>query len=143
MKVLVLGGGGREAAIVWKILQSARVEKVYCVPGNAGIARMAECLELDLKKPDKLAAVAKDLGVHLTVCGPEQPLVMGVADAFTRLGMRFVGPSRAAALLEGSKVFAKEFMCRHHIPTATFAVCETVEEAEDIFTPICLMAFRL
>jgi phosphoribosylamine--glycine ligase len=141
MKVLVLGGGGREAAIVWKILQSARVEKVYCVPGNAGIARMAECLELDLKKPDKLAAVAKDLGVHLTVCGPEQPLVMGVADAFTRLGMRFVGPSRAAALLEGSKVFAKEFMCRHHIPTATFAVCETVEEAEDIFDSNLLDGF--
>ncbi len=140
-KVLVLGGGGRESAMVWKILQSARVEKVYCVPGNAGIARMAECLDLDLKKPDKLAAVAKDLGIHLTVCGPEQPLVMGIADAFTRLGMRFVGPSRAAACLEGSKVFAKEFMSRHHIPTATFAVCETVEEAEDIFDSNLLDGF--
>jgi phosphoribosylamine--glycine ligase len=141
MKVLVLGGGGRESAMVWKILQAARVEKVYCVPGNAGIARMAECLDLDLKKPDKLAAVAKDLGIHLTVCGPEPPLVMGVADAFTRLGMRFVGPSRAAACLEGSKVFAKEFMSRHHIPTATFAVCETVEEAEDIFDSNLLDGF--
>ncbi len=141
MKVLVLGGGGRESAMVWKILQAARVEKVYCVPGNAGIARMAECLDLDLKKPDKLAAVAKDLGIHLTVCGPEPPLVMGVADTFTRLGMRFVGPSRAAACLEGSKVFAKEFMSRHHIPTATFAVCETVEEAEDIFDSNLLDGF--
>ncbi|MGQ9897205.1 MAG: phosphoribosylamine--glycine ligase [Acidobacteriota bacterium] len=141
MKVLVLGGGGRESALVWKILQSARVEKVYCAPGNAGIARMAECLDLDLKKLDKLAAVAKDLGIHLTVCGPEQPLVMGVADAFTRLGLRFVGPSRAAACLEGSKVFAKEFMSRHHIPTATFAVCETVEEAEDIFDSNLLDGF--
>ncbi|WP_058868098.1 phosphoribosylamine--glycine ligase [Chloracidobacterium thermophilum] len=141
MKVLVLGGGGRESAMVWKILQAARVEKVYCVPGNAGIARMAECLDLDLKKPDKLAAVAKDLGIHLTVCGPEPPLVMGVADAFTRLGLRFVGPSRAAACLEGSKVFAKEFMSRHHIPTATFAVCETVEEAEDIFDSNLLDGF--
>lgn len=141
MKVLVLGGGGRESAVVWKLLQSARVEQVYCAPGNAGIARMATCLELDLKKPDKLAAVAKDLGVNLTVCGPEQPLVMGVADAFTRLGLRFVGPSRAAALLEGSKVFAKEFMSRHHIPTATFAVCETVEDAEDIFDSNLLDGF--
>lgn len=141
MKVLVLGGGGRESAMVWKILQSARVEKVYCAPGNAGIARMAECLDLDLKKPDKLAAVAKDLGIHLTVCGPEQPLVMGIADAFTRLGLRFVGPSRAAACLEGSKVFAKEFMSRHHIPTAIFAVCETVEEAEDIFDSNLLDGF--
>ncbi len=141
MKVLVLGGGGRESAMVWKILQAARVDKVYCVPGNAGIARMAECLDLDLKKPDKLAAVAKDLGIHLTVCGPEPPLVMGIADAFTRLGMRFVGPSRAAAGLEGSKVFAKEFMSRHHIPTATFAVCETVEEAEDIFDSNLLDGF--
>lgn len=127
--------------MVWKILQSARVEQVYCVPGNAGIARMATCLDLDLKKPDKLAAVAKELGVNLTVCGPEQPLVMGVADAFTRLGLRFVGPSRAAAALEGSKVFAKEFMSRHHIPTATFAVCETVEEAEDIFDSNLLDGF--
>ncbi len=141
MKVLVLGGGGREAAIVWKTLQSARVERVYCAPGNAGIARMATCLDIDLKKPDKLAAVAKDLGISLTVCGPEQPLVMGVSDAFTRLGLRFVGPSRAAAALEGSKVFAKEFMSRHHIPTATFAVCETVEEAKDIFDSNLLDGF--
>ncbi len=141
MKVLVLGGGGRESAIVWKLLQSARVEQVYCIPGNAGVTRMATCLDLDLKKPDKLAAVAKDLGVHLTVCGPEQPLVMGVADAFTRLGLRFVGPSRMAAALEGSKVFAKEFMSRHHIPTATFAVCETVEEAKDIFDSNLLDGF--
>ncbi|MFQ3582566.1 MAG: phosphoribosylamine--glycine ligase [Chloracidobacterium sp.] len=141
MKLLVLGGGGREAAVVWKILQSARVEQVYCAPGNAGIARMATCLDLDLKKPDKLAAVAKDLGVNLTVCGPEQPLVMGVADAFNRLGLRFVGPSRAAACLEGSKVFAKEFMSRHHIPTATFAVCETVDEAKDIFDSNLLDGF--
>ncbi|MBX7218746.1 MAG: phosphoribosylamine--glycine ligase [Blastocatellia bacterium] len=134
MKVLVLGGGGREAALVWKLHQSPRVSQVFCAPGNAGIAQHAKCVEADLKRPEKLAQLALELGIDLTICGPEVSLVAGAADAFARHRLKFVGPSRAAAQLEGSKVFSKEFMSRHHIPTAMFSVCDSVEAAEDILT---------
>lgn len=134
MKILVLGGGGREAAIVWRLLQSPRVSQVFCVPGNAGIAQHAKCIEADLKRPEKLALLAQELKVDLTICGPELPLVYGAADMFARYNLPFVGPSRMAAQLEGSKIFSKEFMSRHHIPTAMFSVCESVEAAEDILS---------
>jgi phosphoribosylamine--glycine ligase len=141
MKVLVLGGGGREDAIVWKLHQSPRVAQVFCAPGNAGIAQRAKCLDVDLKQPAKIVQLAQEIGADLTVCGPELPLVHGAADAFARHNLKFVGPTQKAARLEGSKVFAKEFMSRHHIPTATFAVCDTVEAAEDIISSNYLHGF--
>ncbi|MBL8148438.1 MAG: phosphoribosylamine--glycine ligase [Blastocatellia bacterium] len=134
MKVLVLGSGGREHALVWKLSQSSRVSKVYCSPGNAGISQDAECLNVESTSPQSVAELAASLEIDLTIVGPEQPLVAGVVDAFTRRRLRIVGPSKAAATLEGSKVFAKEFMSRHHIPTAAFTVCESPEAAYDIIS---------
>jgi phosphoribosylamine--glycine ligase len=128
MKVLVLGSGGREHALVWKLRQSPRVSKLYCAPGNGGIADEAECLPADLKNLDSLLALANQIRPDLTVIGPELPLTLGVVDEFTRRGWRTFGPAKAAAQLEASKSFAKEFLQRHHIPTAHFAICDSVEE---------------
>jgi phosphoribosylamine---glycine ligase len=128
MKVLVLGGGGREHALVWKLRQSPRVSEVYCAPGNGGIADDAECLAADLKDLDSIAALASRLGPDLTVVGPELPLTLGVVDEFTRRGWPIFGPSEAAAQLESSKSFAKQFLQRHHIPTAPFAICDSIED---------------
>jgi phosphoribosylamine--glycine ligase len=119
MKILVIGGGGREHALAWKLRQSAEVETVWCAPGNGGISDEVECFPIDQKDPASMADLAAKLGVSLTVIGPELPLVSGVADEFARRGMALFGPSKAAAQLEGSKVFAKEFLARHKIPTAT------------------------
>src|SRR5271156_3340877 len=118
MKILVIGGGGREHAIVWKLAQSASVEKVFCAPGNGGIAKDAECVPLDVKDVKSAADLAARLGVDLTIVGPEVPLVLGIADEFERRGLKLLGPAEKAAQLEGSKVFSKEFMQRHEIPTA-------------------------
>ncbi|HUK24114.1 MAG TPA: phosphoribosylamine--glycine ligase [Terriglobales bacterium] len=131
MKVLVIGGGGREHALVWKLRQSPRVEKVYCAPGNGGIADEAECLAGDVKSVDSLLALAHRLQPELTVVGPELPLQLGVVDEFTRRGLRIFGPTKAAAQLESSKSFAKEFMQRHHIPTAHYAICNSSEEVRE------------
>jgi phosphoribosylamine--glycine ligase len=128
MKVLVLGGGGREHALVWKLRQSPRVTKVVCAPGNGGIAEEAECLPADLKSLDSMTALAKQLRPDLTVVGPELPLTLGVVDEFTRLGLTVFGPTKAAAQLESSKSFAKEFLQRHHIPTAAYAICDSMEQ---------------
>ena len=119
MKILVIGGGGREHALVWKLRQSPRVEKVWCTPGNGGISQDAECVAANLKNVASLATLAEKLGADLTVVGPEQPLVEGIADEFARCGRALVGPSKQAARLEGSKVFAKEFLARQGIPTAS------------------------
>ncbi len=118
MKVLVIGSGGREHALVWKLAQGASVSKIWCVPGNGGISQQAECLAGNLADIQSLADLAEKLGADLTVVGPEQPLVDGIADEFTRRRLRIVGPSRECAQLEGSKIFAKEFLNRHGIPTA-------------------------
>jgi phosphoribosylamine--glycine ligase len=118
MKILVIGGGGREHALVWKLLQSPPVEKVWCAPGNGGISGEVECFPIDQKDPAAMADLAARLGADLTVVGPELPLVSGVADEFARRGMAIFGPSKSAARLEGSKIFAKEFLARHKIPTA-------------------------
>lgn len=118
MKILVIGGGGREHALVWKLRQGAGVEKIWCAPGNGGISAEAECLPINQKDVPAMAALAEKLGADLTVVGPELPLVSGVADEFARRGLALFGPSRAAAQLEGSKIFAKEFLQRHDIPTA-------------------------
>ena len=128
MKVLVIGSGGREHALVWKLRQSHRVSRVYCAPGNGGIAEEAECLPADVKSIDSLVAVANQIGPDLTIVGPELPLSLGVVDEFTRRGWRTFGPTRAAAQLEASKSFAKEFLKRHRIPTAHFAICDSIDE---------------
>jgi phosphoribosylamine--glycine ligase len=128
MKVLVIGSGGREHALVWKLRQSPRVTKIYCAPGNGGIAEEAECLAADVKSLDSLTSVASQIQPDLTVVGPELPLMLGVVDEFTRRGWRTFGPSKAAAQLETSKSFAKEFLQRHRIPTAHYAICNSMHE---------------
>ena len=134
MKILVLGTGGREHALVWKLRQSARVSKVYCAPGNGGIADEVECLAVDLKNLEAMVALGQQLRPDLTVVGPELPLTLGVVDEFTRRGWPVFGPTKAAAQLEASKSFAKEFLQRYHIPTAAYAICDSVEEVRDALT---------
>jgi len=134
MKVLVLGGGGREHALVWKLRQSSRISQLYCAPGNAGIAEEAECLPADLKSLDAVTALGAKLQPDLTVVGPELPLTLGVVDEFTRRGWRAFGPTQAAAQLESSKSFAKQFLQRHHIPTAPFAICDSIEQVRSALT---------
>ena len=144
MKVLVLGSGGREHALVWKLKKSPRVTKLYCAPGNGGIADDAECLPADLKSLDSIVALATRLQPDLTVVGPELPLTLGVVDEFTRRGWRVFGPTQAAARLESSKSFAKEFLQRHHIPTAPFAICDSIEQVRaalgHFHTPVVVKA---
>ena len=144
MKVLLIGSGGREHALVWKLRQSPRVSKVYCAPGNGGIADEAECLPADIKNLESLLAVAHQVQPDLTIVGPELPLMMGVVDEFTRRGWRTFGPTKAAARLETSKSFAKEFLQRHHIPTAHYAICNTLDDIHEALphfhTPIVVKA---
>lgn len=135
MKILVVGGGGREHAIVWKLRQSAAVEKIWCAPGNGGISKDAECVPLDLNDVKAAADLAKKLGADLTIVGPELPLVRGIADEFARRGLALLGPSQKAAHLEGSKVFAKQFMERHGIPTAS--VYGIFDSPIDAYTSLC------
>lgn len=120
MKVLVIGSGGREHAMVWKLRQSPRVRELYCAPGNAGIEQQATLVPIKANEYEKLLAFAKEKQIDLTVVGPEQPLVDGVVDLFEQQGLKIFGPRKAAAMLEGSKVFAKDFMQRHGIPTARY-----------------------
>lgn len=130
MKVLVIGGGGREHALVWKLGASAGVEKVWCAPGNGGIAVDGECVAADAGDVAGLMALAERLGPGLTVVGPELPLVNGVVDAFEKRGWAVIGPTKQAAQLEGSKVFTKEFLARHGIPTAEmYGAFDSPEEA--------------
>jgi phosphoribosylamine--glycine ligase len=131
MKVLVIGSGGREHALVWKLRQSPRVSQVFCAPGNAGIGAEAACLSADIKNVDSLLALAAQIKPDLTIVGPELPLQLGVVDQFTRHGWRIFGPTQAAARLESSKSFAKEFMQRYHIPTAHYAICDTPKDVAD------------
>jgi phosphoribosylamine--glycine ligase len=128
MKVLVLGSGGREHALVWKLGQSSRISQLYCAPGNGGITDDAECVAVNLQSLESITSLAARLEPDLTVVGPELPLTMGVVDEFIRRGWRAFGPTRAAAQLEASKSFAKEFLQRHHIPTAHFAICDSIEQ---------------
>jgi phosphoribosylamine---glycine ligase len=134
MKVLVLGNGGREHALIWKLRQSPRISKLYCAPGNGGIADDAECLPVDLKSIDSMVALGEQVRPDLTVVGPELPLTLGVVDEFTRRDWPAFGPSRAAAQLEASKSFAKEFLQRHRIPTAPYAICDSMEEVRAALT---------
>ncbi|MBM2802537.1 MAG: phosphoribosylamine/glycine ligase [Deltaproteobacteria bacterium] len=120
MKLLVIGGGGREHALVWKISQSPRVTKIYCAPGSAAIAELAECVAINPEQIDRLADFAADEKIDLTVVGPELPLTLGIADLFESRGLKIFGPNQAAAQLEGSKAFAKEILRANAIPTAAF-----------------------
>ena len=130
MRVLVVGGGGREHALVWKLADSPMVEQLYCAPGNAGIAEQAECVAIDATDVLGLRKFAREQKVDLTVVGPEAPLVMGIVDMFRSAGLRAFGPDRQAARLEGSKVFAKQLMGRHGVPTAEFRVFTGPERAK-------------
>jgi phosphoribosylamine---glycine ligase len=144
MKVLVLGGGGREHALVWKLRQSPRITQLVCAPGNGGIADDAEVAPADLKSLDSIVSLANRLQPDLTVVGPELPLTIGVVDEFTRRGWPIFGPTHAASRLESSKSFAKEFLQRHHIPTAHFAICDSIDQVRSALghfhTPVVVKA---
>ncbi len=130
MKILIIGGGGREHAIAWKLRQSTRVEKIWCAPGNGGILREAECVQLNVGDVKAAADLAAKLGADLTIVGPELPLVEGIADEFKQRGLAILGPPKIAAQLEGSKIFAKEFMTRNGIPTAdVYGAFESARDA--------------
>jgi phosphoribosylamine--glycine ligase len=128
MKVLVIGNGGREHALVWKLRQSPRVSQVFCVPGNGGICDEATCLPGETRNVEDMLAVAHQHQPDITIVGPELPLSLGIVDEFSRRGLRIFGPTKAAAQLESSKSFAKEFMQRYKIPTAHYAVCSSEDE---------------
>ena len=129
MKVLVVGSGGREHSVAWKLAGEHGVTEVICAPGNPGMSAIARCVAVDTAKPSELLAIAEREGVDLTVVGPELPLSVGVADLFASAGRAIVGPTRVAAALEWSKAFAKDFMQRHRIPTARFKVCTSADDA--------------
>lgn len=144
MKVMIIGSGGREHALAWSLARSASVESVIAVPGNPGIARVAECVAANTQNPAELLKVAETVGADLTVVGPEAPLVAGVVDAFRTAGRAIVGPTMEAAQLEGSKIYAKRFMTQARIPTARFVAVETEAEAlkalNDFDFPVVLKA---
>ncbi len=131
MKILVIGSGGREHALIWKIAQSKRVTKIYCAPGNAGIAGLAECVSIKADDITGLLSFAKKEKIDLTVVGPEAPLVAGIVDEFQKSGLKVFGPSKKAAQLEASKAFAKQIMLGCNVPTAASAVCASVDEANE------------
>jgi phosphoribosylamine---glycine ligase len=131
MKILVIGGGGREHAIVWSLSKSADVTEIVCAPGNGGIAQIARCISVDVNDLQSMIDVVEAERPALTVVGPEVPLALGLVDALNQRKMRVFGPTQAAARLESSKAFAKAFMQRHGIPTAAYAVCTTIEQVRE------------
>lgn len=128
-KVLVVGQGGREHALVWKLAQSPEVEKIFAAPGNPGIAQLAECIDISVDDTARLLEFAQQQAIDITVVGPEAPLMDGIVDQFTAAGLKIFGPSAAAARLEGSKVFTKRLLHKYGIPTARFDICENSEAA--------------
>lgn len=144
MKILIVGSGGREHAIAWKLAQSPKVEKLYCAPGNAGIASVAECVNIGAMDFEGLTAFAKENKVDLTVVAPDDPLAAGAVDAFEAAGLRAFGPRKNAAILEGSKAFSKDLMKKYHIPTAAYETFDSAEKAlsylETANLPIVLKA---
>jgi phosphoribosylamine--glycine ligase len=129
MRVLVVGYGGREHALVWKLKQSPTVKELFCAPGNPGIAELADCVPIEASNIVELADFAFNTNINLTVVGPELPLDLGIVDEFRKRNLQIFGPTKAAAELESSKVFAKEFMRKYKIPTAHFVVATGHEEA--------------
>ena len=144
MKVLVVGSGGREHAIVTSVAKSPRVDKIYCAPGNAGIASLAECVAIGAMEFDKLVAFAKEHAVDFTIVGMDDPLVGGIVDVFEAEGLKVFGPRKNAAILEGSKAFSKDLMKKYHIPTAAYENFTSAEDAltylETVKMPIVLKA---
>ena len=144
MKVLIVGGGGREHAIAWKVAKSPKVEKLYCAPGNAGIAEVAECVNIGAMEFDKLTAFARENQIDLTIIGPDDPLAAGAVDAFEAAGLRVFGPRKNAAILEASKAFSKDLMKKYGIPTAAYETFTSPEAAlaylETAKMPIVLKA---
>ncbi|TDI34172.1 MAG: phosphoribosylamine--glycine ligase [Acidobacteria bacterium] len=132
MRVLIVGGGGREHALAWKLKQSPEVTELFCAPGNAGIKNLADCINIDPSDIVELADFAENLSIGLTVVGPELPLILGLADEFQRRGLPVFGPNRAAAELEGSKAFAKDFLRRGNIPTARYHIVSTLDQAASV-----------
>ncbi|MDD4980639.1 MAG: phosphoribosylamine--glycine ligase [Candidatus Omnitrophica bacterium] len=130
MRVLVIGSGGREHALVWKIAQSKLADKIFCAPGNGGIANLAECLEIKAEDTASLLDFARKEKIGLTVVGPEAPLAAGIVDEFSNYKLKIFGPPKAAAQLEASKVFAKELMAKYHVPTADFKIFTDASEAK-------------
>ena len=122
MKILVVGGGGREHTIVWKIAQSDKVSKIYCAPGNGGISKLAECVDISATDIDNMVAFAKEKEIDLVMVAPDDPLVLGMVDAMEAAGIRAFGPRKNAAIIEGSKVFSKNLMKKYGIPTAEYEV---------------------
>lgn len=144
MKVLIVGGGGREHAIAWKAAQSKKVDKLYCAPGNAGIAEAAECVDIGVMDFDKLIAFAKEKEIDLTVVAPDDPLAAGAVDAFEAAGLRVFGPRKNAAIIEGSKAFSKDLMKKYNIPTGAYETFDSPKAAlayvETADMPIVLKA---
>lgn len=144
MKILIIGGGGREHAIAWKAAQSPKVEKMYCAPGNAGIAELAECVDIGVMDFEKQVAFAKEHKIDLVIVGPDDPLAAGAVDALEAAGLRVFGPRKNAAILEGSKAFSKDLMKKYKIPTAAYETFDSPEEAlaylESAPMPIVLKA---
>jgi phosphoribosylamine--glycine ligase len=134
MKILVVGKGGREHALAWKLSQSKQVEKIYCAPGNAGIAEIAETVPIELTNLQALADFTQQKAIDLTVVGPELPLTLGIVDVFEERGLRIFGPTKEASEIEGSKAFAKGFMQKYHIPTASFRIFSDPSEALEFVT---------
>lgn len=131
MRILVVGGGGREHTLAWKLASSPLVDKLFAAPGNAGMAELAECVDIKVEDITGLADFAGKNSVDLTVVGPELPLTLGIVDEFERRNLKILGPTKSAAEIEGSKVFAKEFMKKHHIPTASFKIFDNPDQASD------------
>lgn len=144
MKVLIVGSGGREHAIAWSVAKSKRVEKIYCAPGNAGIAEIAECVAIGAMELERLADFAEEKAIDLTIIGMDDPLVAGVVDIFEARGLKVFGPRKNAAILEGSKAFSKDLMKKYNIPTAAYETFTSAEEAivylEQSAYPIVLKA---
>ena len=144
MRILVIGSGGREHALVWKVAQSKRGTKLFCAPGNSGIAELAECVSIAATDIDKLAAFASEKKIDLTIVGPETPLCAGIVDGFQAKGLRIFGPNKRAAQLEGSKVFSKKLLLKYNVPTAVAAVFDKADAARahvrEVGAPIVVKA---
>ena len=129
MKVLVVGGGGREHTIVWKLAQSKKINKIFCAPGNAGIAELAECVDIKATDIEALADFAQDKAIDFTIVGMDDPLMLGIVDVFQERGIKIFGPRKNAAIIEGSKSFSKNLMKKYNIPTANYEVFDNSEDA--------------
>ena len=134
MKVLIVGSGGREHAIAWSVAKSPKVDKIYCAPGNAGIAELAECVDIGAMEFEKLADFAQEKEIDLTIIGMDDPLVGGVVDVFEARGLKVFGPRKNAAILEGSKAFSKDLMKKYNIPTAAYENFDDPEKACLLYT---------